>query len=133
MTTDNNKKLEGVEMLSFIAARFPDSDEAKQYAAINANDWLKTRFEQTGQLTLSHCISYNIPLTTRQKNLLVKLLGERCRSTTKEALYRRLAYPESIKNYGILDRVAILPHVEYCAGQDYPAEIATVRKIIISE
>jgi hypothetical protein len=62
---------------------------------------------------------------------IVALIAPRCRHETRAKLDRRLKNPDGLKNYGIFDRLTIFPAVSYCAGQDYPAELATLRKLII--
>ena len=88
------------------------------------------------QTTLSTLINDNADLTEQQKISLFSLLSPRCRQETKVALARKINnVPLSLwSNCGILGRV----HVEndgtfsYCAGQDYSAEIATVRKCVLN-
>lgn len=72
-------------------------------------------------------------LTDTQIDLLVSLLGHRCRADTKARLYRRLSLPLSLfKSYGIYHRLDVGENkVEYTAGQDYGCEITTVRQCIL--
>ena len=68
--------------------------------------------------------------TEEQLDELVKLIGSGCRQDTKDRLYRRLSMLSLMPNYGIYNRVDILP-IGYCAGQSYPDEIRTVRQLIL--
>ena len=86
------------------------------------------------QTSLRDMIDQDATLTEEQKDSLSALLLGRCRQQTREKFFRRLNLPLSLwPNYGIFSRV----HLEYdgefryCAGQDYPSEIALVRKLII--
>jgi hypothetical protein len=84
------------------------------------------------QDSLGKRISAGVDLSPTDVDDLVKLLGHRCAAKTKEILAARLANVESLPNYGILDRVLLNDEgVSYCAGQDYPSEIAAVRRIIV--
>lgn len=84
---------------------------------------------------LSHAISTDgARLTDTQKNQLFGLLAGRTRAGTRERLQRRINLPLSLwPNYGIFQRVQFEPDggVSYCAGQNYPAEIAYIRALII--
>ena len=73
------------------------------------------------------------PLTGEQKDRMIEIFGHRCRAKTKDALYRRLCSLSTMKSYGIFTRVAFWPDgtVEYIPGQDYNAEIRTVRECIL--
>lgn len=84
------------------------------------------------QDSLRKRISAGVALSASDRDDLVKLLGHRCAAKTKEILAARLASVETLPNYGLLDRVLLNDEgVSYCAGQDYPSEIAAVRRIII--
>lgn len=87
----------------------------------------------TPERTLSHAISYSerVEIDGEIRAAIVALIAPRCRTETRAKLDRRLRNPDSLKNYGIFDRLTIFPTVSYCAGQDYPAELATLRKLII--
>lgn len=87
----------------------------------------------TPSRTLSQAISYpeRVKISEDTLTAIIQLIAPRCRHETKAKLRRRLSNPECLKNYGIFDRLTIFPTVSYCAGQDYPGELATVRKLII--
>lgn len=68
-------------------------------------------------------------LTEDELNQLVSLLGNRCRQATKNRLFYAIKFNQ--RRYGIYDRVCIRPEVYYCAGQSYPDEIRTVRKLLL--
>jgi len=72
-------------------------------------------------------------LTENQIDLLVSLLGHKCRTHTKDKLHRRLSLPLSLfKTYGIYSRLDIdEKSVEYTPGQDYGSEITTLRQCIL--
>jgi hypothetical protein len=83
--------------------------------------------------TLSHAIAYpdRVTIDADTRAAIIATLAPRCRHETRAKLDRRLRNPDSLKNYGIFDRLTIFPTVSYCAGQDYPSELATLRKLII--
>lgn len=86
------------------------------------------------QVTLQTLINDGAKLTEDQKTSLFVLLVGRSRAETREVLNRRINLPLSLwPNYGIFGRVTLEDNerFEYCAGQDYPSEIAYVRKLII--
>jgi hypothetical protein len=98
------------------------------------------------QLTLDNIISRRIctdaagwqdwdgTLNEAQRNGLMALLGSGCRQATKARLQHCVNDNcRRVKPCGIIGRV----HLEqdgasYCAGQDYPSEIRTVRRIMIA-
>lgn len=73
----------------------------------------------------------NLPETVQRE--MLALFGARCRADTRDRLARRLALPLSLwPEYGIFNRVHIEGHsVSYCAGQNYPGEVAYVRSLIL--
>lgn len=71
----------------------------------------------------------NHDLTEDELHALARLLGARCHNKTKDRLFYAIKYNQ--KTYGIFDRVCIRPEVYYCAGQSYPDEIRTVRKLLL--
>jgi hypothetical protein len=83
--------------------------------------------------SLADAISYperiKIDMATREQ--LVALLGRGCRESTKLAIRYALTGTLNLKSYGIYSRLMISPRVEYCAGQDYRAELATIRKLLV--
>lgn len=83
---------------------------------------------------LSAAISDNGTLTEKQKSELFALLSSRVRAVTRDRLARRLALPLSLwPNHSRFQRVCFEPNggVSYCAGQDYPSEIAELRGLIL--
>ena len=85
------------------------------------------------QDTLRARISYSNDLSETEIDNMVLLLGHKCKAETKAKLYRRLRLVSLMPCYGIYDRVMIHDNgnVSYCAGQSYPDEIRTVRKLIL--
>lgn len=73
-------------------------------------------------------------LNAAQRASLFELFGKGCRENTKRAL--RACFEDNcrrVKSYGIIRRVQLSEDgASYCAGQDYPSEITTVRKILIA-
>ena len=86
------------------------------------------------QDTLKGRINYQNDLSETELDNMVLLLGHGCRAETKAKLYRRLRFVSLMPSYGIYDRVMIHDNgnVSYCAGQSYPDEIRTVRKLILA-
>jgi hypothetical protein len=72
-------------------------------------------------------------LSHKQIDLLVSMIGYRCRAETKSKLQRRLALPLSLlKNHGIYDRLMIGDQsVEYICGQSWDDEMRTLRECLI--
>lgn len=64
---------------------------------------------------------------------IMHIIGNRCHYKTKVRLRSILTYgPRAIQECGILARLLKDEHGwEYCAGQDYTAEIKTVRDVIL--
>lgn len=87
----------------------------------------------TPERSLADAISYpeRCKIDGETYAALLHLLTKGCRKETRETIARRLASLSSLKNYGIYDRLQISPTVSYCAGQDYPAEIRTIRELLI--
>jgi hypothetical protein len=77
--------------------------------------------------------NYRDKLTEKDKAEIFEILSSRCRQKTKELLAKRLdKHLDLIPEYGILNRLIKEKHGwNYCAGQSYPDEIRTVRKIIL--
>jgi len=80
-------------------------------------------------------IDFSPVISAKHVDNFVSLFGHGCRHETKRAL--RLAAENGfsgIKTCGILGRVEFNDHgpdsVSYCAGQDYPGEVAFVRNWI---
>jgi hypothetical protein len=68
------------------------------------------------------------------RDQLFSLLSKRARVKNRALLERSINwFPYDLKNYGIFDRVHydVERGWSYCAGQDYPSEIATVRNLLI--
>lgn len=84
------------------------------------------------QDSLETRISAAVPIDPCDVAALVNLLGHRCREETKELLRARLENVDALPSFGIFGRVMLDDHgPSYCAGQDYPSEIATVRRLIL--
>lgn len=84
------------------------------------------------QDSLETRIAAGVPLSETDIDALVALFGERCRAGTKVILRVRLESVPRIPSFGIFGRVILHDDgVSYCAGQDYPREIAIVRKLLI--
>lgn len=64
---------------------------------------------------------------------LVSLIGRRCSLRTKQRLTSVLTYDAmKLPCYGIFERLMFEQYEwSYCAGQDYTAEIKTIRNIIL--
>lgn len=76
---------------------------------------------------------WNGKLNERQRIALMGLFGGGCREATKDRL--RACFLDNcrrVRPCGIMGRVEVAPTVSYCAGQDYPSEIAFIRKILIA-
>ena len=77
--------------------------------------------------------NYKDKMNEKDKEEIFKILSSRCRQKTKELLALRLEkHLDLIPEYGILNRLIKEEHGwSYYAGQSYPDEIRTVRKIIL--
>lgn len=83
------------------------------------------------QDSLAARISCCVPLNEAQVDAGVALLGHRCHARTKAALRRALSSCPQLLNHGIYRRLHIDgAGMTYCAGQDYPAEIVIVRRLL---
>lgn len=76
----------------------------------------------------------DLSLTIEQANQFMKVFGERCSQKTKAILTHAIKDNFShVRSAGILDRVRFddngIP-CSYCAGQDYPGEVAYIRNYI---
>lgn len=76
-----------------------------------------------------------LTLTEEDVSAILKILGGH--SKTKDKIAYNLTHPYNIRSCGILDRLMFdisdtFPEGRwhYCAGQDYPAEINTVRGLL---
>ena len=92
----------------------------------------------TNHITLSDVIEGRYELTENDIDQLVDLLTHRCRHNTKSRVRSVLTYDsKTLPHYGIFERVYAERKGEgefvwhYCAGQDYVAEIRTVRELIV--
>jgi hypothetical protein len=105
-------------------ARMPEGNRVKAYhLAIARNDF---------QDTLASRISARVELTSIEIESLCKLLTKGCRQSTKQAVMASLNAVPYIKSRGIFDRVQFENgQASYCAGQDYPSEIRTVRECLL--
>lgn len=82
--------------------------------------------------TLDMRLSANIGFSFQEIESLVELLGKRCRQETKNKLKRNIFYSGNLSNHDIFKRVILRDdQAQYCAAQDYPAEIIRVRKLIL--
>lgn len=74
-----------------------------------------------------------IDLSKDQIDLIVSMIGYRCRHDTKARLKRRLALPLALlKNHGIYDRLMIGDRsIEYVCGQSWDDEMRTLRECLI--
>lgn len=125
----------------------PDIKSAVYYALTehyfnaDALSWIENRElfyaardqNPTPQRSLANAISYpeRCPISDETRNEIVRLLTYRCRVETTRTIRHRLENPAALSNYGIYDRLQIAPTVSYCAGQDYPGEIRTIRELLI--
>ena len=77
--------------------------------------------------------NYKDKMNEKDKEEIFEIVSNRCRQKTKELLALRLEkHLDFIPEYGILNRLIKEEHGWcYCAGQSYPDEIRTVRKIIL--
>lgn len=86
------------------------------------------------QITLAKLITQGATLTDEQKDSLYNLVAPRCRRATKERLWRKINLSLALwENCGRFDRVHLESNgrFSYCAGQDYPSEIADLRDLIL--
>lgn len=86
-----------------------------------------------GQDSLYLRIQHNQGLSDLEQTALWHLFGDGCRAPRKNRLERALARVPHIENYGIYNRVHLndgYSVASYCAGQDYPGEIKTVRELL---
>lgn len=78
-------------------------------------------------------ISKKIELTEDQKSAFVHVFGKGCTERRKEHLRRFINNLEGERTYGIYDRIVFGDYgipCQYVAGQDYPSEVAYIRKLI---
>jgi hypothetical protein len=77
-------------------------------------------------------IDCNIELSDAHKDAFVEIFGKRCSEATKNRLRIFINNATEFKNYGIYERV-VFDHYgqpcHYVAGQSYPDEIRTIRKL----
>lgn len=86
---------------------------------------------ESTKFSLSDVISGKHQLTDEQKQSFVDVFGHRCHEQTKTRLWSVITYPSGLDNYGIYNRVMFdSTGCHYVAGQSYPDEIRTVRKLI---
>jgi hypothetical protein len=85
--------------------------------------------------TLLDVLNYpeQYPLTPEQIQSLVEMLCRRCRVKTWNRIRSALTYRQGVSAISIYERVQITPSVQYFAGQDYPAELAYIRKTLTGE
>lgn len=78
-------------------------------------------------------IDKKIELTEEQKSAFVHVFGKGCTERRKEHLWRFINNLEDERTYGIYDRIVFGDcgaSCQYIAGQDYPSEVAYIRKLI---
>lgn len=77
--------------------------------------------------------NYKEKMTEKDKEEIFEILAKGTRQKTRELLAKRLDRDLNlIPKYGILDRLIKESYGwSYCAGQSYPDEIRTVRKIVL--
>jgi hypothetical protein len=87
------------------------------------------------QSTLKYKLNNSVELSETEKESMYNLFSKGCRSNTKDTLYARIVkYPFIMKDFncGIFERITFEDGIcQYCAGQDYPSEIKTIRQIIL--
>lgn len=110
---------------SEIAAIKDEKKRAKAYQQeVAVTEWF--------QDTLKNRIACKIRLSDEEALRLYQLVSHGCRQHTKTRLSAIIHNIPYIPNYGIYTRVMIEPNnVFYCAGQDYPSEIKTVRDLLL--
>ncbi len=79
-------------------------------------------------------VDWSGELTPVQRTALLNLFGYRVRQSTRQALIACFTDNcRRVKACGIMGRVEITDDgAGYCAGQDYPSEIAFVRKMLVA-
>lgn len=78
----------------------------------------------------------NVPETKLSKDDIediISVIGNRCRKDTKGFLRVALNNVTEIEGCGVLERLQYGPRFgwSYCAGQDYVAELKTLRSVIL--
>lgn len=82
--------------------------------------------------TFSYMVSNNIQLTEYEVELMIELLGYKCRLATIQKLRRKLSLISLLSNYSIFERIQFTDNdIQYFAGQSYPDEIRTIRQLIL--
>ena len=83
------------------------------------------------QDTLQKRIDGGRELTEQEQASLVALFGAGCQDKRRRALARFARIVPDVDGFGIYNRVHIeAGDVSYCAGQDYPGEVACVRNLM---
>ena len=83
------------------------------------------------EISLAEIIQSDLFLTTGQTESLIGVFGARCKNKTREALHRFATAIPLVSHYGIYNRVLFDGDTcHYVAGQSYPDEIRTVRKLM---
>jgi hypothetical protein len=77
--------------------------------------------------------SAEINLSDKQREGFISIFGKRCRSKTIHVLRRAINDNlRGLRGYDIVRRILFEEEgVSYCPGQDYPAEVAFIRKLIL--
>jgi hypothetical protein len=120
-----DREIGGVEMFPSDVAMIEDLDSrVRAY---------KELVQQDGyQDSLAQRITCRVQLTEKEQASALALFGKGCRAETKQRLRFTLAMIQAIRNHGIFNRVLICEEaVSYCAGQDYPSEVALVRDLLL--
>lgn len=84
------------------------------------------------QDTLERRISSGKALTETETEEIIEVLCKYCQPKTYNSVRSTLARVPNIKSYGIYGRVHLDSPASYCAGQSYPDEIRTVRKLLLA-
>lgn len=94
------------------------------YVALIENGW---------QDSLEARISAGVDLSEDEVNAFVEDFCKRCRDSTKDQVRYALQRVPDIRSWSIYGRVLFHQDgriVSYCAGQDYPSEVAHVRELL---
>jgi len=86
------------------------------------------------QITLSDVVTSGRVLTESEQSQMLQIFGKRAHAANHERLKQKLSIPTIAwsNHHGYYSRVHFENDgISYCAGQDYRAEIAMVRNLII--
>lgn len=98
--------------------------------------WLKNPKNHWSQDSLAQRITAAVDLSPSEIDDVLAVIGRRARMGTVARLARALRVAPELPSYGIYSRLIVtergLPGTaNYVAGQDYPAEIAVIRKLLL--